>query len=168
MIHLVTGRSVSRRKWVASLAGAAALLLGAHQVAAAPKAGPPLAAEEAANVRTIDAFIAAWNAKDAAKVMSFFAKDARFAVGEIGKTPEYQKPDFLGLIQGASSIRMTITPGTTWARGPVVTHERVDDIILGPEAKIAGKYIAVFTLREGKIVDFTDYIIRNDSSPQYR
>ncbi|HJP69752.1 MAG TPA: hypothetical protein VJ846_12700, partial [Sphingomicrobium sp.] len=80
----------------------------------------------------------------------------------------YQKPDFAGLIQGASSIKMTITPGTTWARGPVVTHERVDEIILGPDRKIAGKYIAVFTLRGGKIVDFTDYTLVNDSSPEFR
>ena len=160
------GKRIGRRVAVVTMGIGAAPLLAAP--AAAGGRTSPLTAAEKANIRTIDSFIGAWNAKDGAKVMSFFADDARFAVGDIGKTPPYQKPDFAGLIQGASSIRMTITPGTTWARGPVVTHERVDEIILGPNRKIAGKYIAVFTLRAGKIVDFTDYILRNDSSPEFR
>ena len=160
------GKRIGRRVAVVTMGIGAAALLAVP--AAAGGRTSPLTAAEKANIRTIDSFIGAWNAKDGAKVMSFFADDARFAVGDIGKTPPYQKPDFAGLIQGASSIRMTITPGTTWARGPVVTHERVDEIILGPNRKIAGKYIAVFTLRAGKIVDFTDYILRNDSSPEFR
>ena len=164
MSHSVMGRRISRRTLVA-LAGTAAFLIAS---VAASRDMPSLTTEEKANIQTIDSFIAAWNAKDAEKVMSFFAKDARFSVGDIGKTPEYQKPDFASLIQGASSIKMTITPGTTWARGPVVTHERVDDIVLAPDSKIAGKYIAVFTLRDGKIVDFTDYVVQNDSSPNFR
>ena len=159
-------KKIGRRGTIAALAAASIAILAAP-VAATAKT-PPLTAEEKANIQTIDSFIAAWNAKDGAKVMSFFAEDARFAVGDIGKTPAYQKPDFVGLIQGASSLKMTITPGTTWARGPVVTHERVDEIILGPTSKIAGKYIAVFTLRAGKIVDFTDYVLQNDSSPEFR
>jgi ketosteroid isomerase-like protein len=57
----------------------------------------------------------------------------------------------------AKSVSMVITPGTRWARGPVVTHERVDKIVMANDREIAGKYIAVFTLRDGKIVDFTDY-----------
>ena len=166
MVHSITGKKVARRSAVAVMGMAAAALIAAP--AAAIGRTPPLTAEEKANIKTVDSFVAAWNAKDGAKVMSFFADDARFAVGDIGKTPAYQKPDFAGLIQGASSIKMTITPGTTWARGPVVTHERVDEIILGPNRKIAGKYIAVFTLRGGKIVDFTDYIVENDSSPEFR
>ena len=161
-----TSRKIGRRVAVAAMGiGAAALLAGP---VAAARGTPSLTAEEKANIQTVDSFIAAWNAKDGPKVMSFFAEDAKFAVGDIGKLPAYQKPDFAGLIQSSSSIKMTITPGTTWARGPVVTHERVDEIILGPNSKIAGKYIAVFTLRGGKIVDFTDYILQNDSSPEFR
>ena len=147
-------------------AAAVAMLLAAPQGAWAKP--PRVTPQETANIQTINSFIAAWNAKDAAKVMSFFASDARFTVGDIGKTPAFQKPDFAGMIQGAVSIKMTIQPGTIWARGPVVTHERVDNIVLGPDSRIAGRYIAVFTLRDGKIVDFTDYILENDSSPQFR
>ena len=159
------GRKIGRRSTIAAVAIAFAVLAAP---AAARQPTPPPTAEEKANIRTIDSFIAAWNAKDATKVMSFFAEDAKFAVGRIGNVPVSQKPDFAGLIQGASSIKMTITPGTRWARGPVVTHERVDDIVFGPNRKIAGKYIAVFTLRDGKIVDFTDYTLQDDSSPEFR
>ena len=166
MSHSVLGRRVGRRRAIAAIAAGAVAIL-AVPVGALGKT-PPLTVEEKANIQTINSFIAAWNAKDAAKVMSFFADDARFAVGDIGKTPEYKRPDFAGLIQSASSVKMSITPGTTWARGPIVTHERVDDIVLGPKSKIAGKYIAVFALRQGKIVDFTDYILQNDSSPEFR
>ena len=155
-----------RRTVVAAIAAGAVAILAAPVAAWAQT--PPLSPEEKANIQTISSFIDAWNAKDAAKVMSFFAADARFAVGDVGKTPAFKRPDFAGLIQGAQSIKMTITPGTTWARGPIVTHERVDDIVLGPKSKIAGKYVAVFALKEGKIVAFTDYILENDSSPEFR
>ncbi len=52
---------------------------------------------------------------------------------------------------------MAITPGTTWARGPLVSHERVDDIIFEDGTALQGKFIAVLTLRDGKIVDFIDF-----------
>jgi limonene-1,2-epoxide hydrolase len=113
--------------------------------------------EEQRNVQVIDTFIAAWNARDAPKVMAFFAEDARFAVGTVGKT-QFQKPDFTMFISGAKSLKMTVSPGSTWAKGPVVTHERTDDIEMGNGSRQAsGTYIAVFTLRDGKIVDFIDF-----------
>lgn len=116
-------------------------------------------ADEKANIETIDSFIAAWNARDAARMMSFFAEDARFSVGLIGKTSDPQQPDFLrAVVENAVTLRMTVTPGTTWARGPVVTHERIDEIVL-PDQDISGKFIAVFTLRDRKIVDFIDFLI---------
>ena len=146
---------ISRRKAVATIGAGGAALLTSSVAGQTPMT--PVTAEEKKNIEVIDAFIAAWNAKDAAKVMSFFAADARFAVGPIGKTPPFRSPDFAGMIRGAQSVAMKITPGTTWARGPVVTHERTDEIVLSPERSMRGKYIAVFTLRAGKIVDFIDF-----------
>jgi limonene-1,2-epoxide hydrolase len=131
-----------------------AIGLASEAFAQAPAA---LTAQEKANIQVVDDFIAAFRAWDRAKVMSFFADDARFAFGEIGKTPAYTKPNFPGLLSTAKSVSVVITPGTKWARGPVVTHERVDKIVLDNGREIAGKYIAVFTLRDGKIVDWTDY-----------
>ena len=115
-----------------------------------------LTTEESANIEAVNSFIAAWNASDGIRAMSFFADGARFSVGKIGMTSDFIKPDFIDLLQTASRISMVITPGTTWARGPVVTHERVDEIVL-PDRQIAGKFIGVFTLRDGKVVDFIDF-----------
>jgi ketosteroid isomerase-like protein len=133
------------------------IIAGALSDRARAQTSAPLSAQEKANLQVIDDFFAAWNARDGAKVMSFLADDARFAAGEIGKTPAYTKPNFAGLLSTAKSVSMVITPGTRWARGPVVTNEHVDRIVMGNDREIAGKYLAVFTLRDGKIVDFTDY-----------
>ena len=144
------------RRQILSVAGAGvATAVLAGPVAAQTPSG--FTAQEKANMQVIDDFIAAWNAKESAKVQSLFADDARFAVGEIGKTPSFTKPNFGGMLDGAKSVSMVVTPGTKWARGPVVTHERTDKIVLGNDFTIAGKYIAVFTLRDGKIVDFIDF-----------
>ncbi|MAU18983.1 MAG: hypothetical protein CMH13_00425 [Martelella sp.] len=116
-----------------------------------------LTAEETANIATIDAFIAAWNAKDNAKAIAYLADDFRFTFGKIGRTPDFSQPDFAVMMDRATSVDMTVTPGTTWARGPVVSHERVDDIQFRDGTKAEGKFIAIFTLRDGRIVDFIDF-----------
>ncbi|MDR7156683.1 limonene-1,2-epoxide hydrolase [Sphingobium xenophagum] len=152
----IAGLSPSTVQVVSSPGGSAADL-GTKILHGATEARPmTLTAEESANVEAVNNFIAAWNAKDGKRAMSFFAEEARFSVGKIGMTPDFKKPDFMDLLQTALSIKMAITPGTTWARGPVVSHERVDEIIL-PNGRIAGKFIGVFTLRDGKIVDFIDF-----------
>lgn len=162
------GRRTTRLTFGIVVAVIAAAILGGAAGSAFAQAPVPMTAQEKANVKVIEDFIAAFVAKDGAKVMSFFAEDARFAVGEIGKTPAFQRPNFLGLLAKAESVSMVITPGTTWARGPVVTHERVDKIVLGPGKEISGKYIAVFTLRDGKIIDFLDFDFCPGLKPECR
>ena len=148
MAHSISGR-------IRLIAFVTAVCLIAPTRALAQGAAPT--AEEQANIQVITDFIAAWNAHDAAKVMSFFAEDARFAVGAPGKT-QFQKPDFVMFITGAKQLKMTVTPGSTWAKGPVVTQERTDDIEMANGSRGAsGTYIAVFTLKDKKIVDFIDF-----------
>ena len=119
--------------------------------------------EEKANIAAVEGFIAAWNAKDSAKAMSYLAEGARFCVGPIGKTPVFDDPSFFReMIDNALSIEMRVTPGSTVATGPVVMHERFDRIQARPDWLLAGKYIGVFALRDGKIVDFLDYDISNE------
>src|SRR6476660_4002714 len=108
--------------------------IGAPSQAIAQSAA--LTVEEEQNIQVITDFVAAWNAHDAAKVMSFFAEDARFAVGAPGKT-QFQKPDFAMFITGARSLKMTVTPGSTWAKGPVVAQERTDDIEMANGSRAA-------------------------------
>ena len=119
--------------------------------------------EEKANISAVEGFIAAWNAKDGAKALSYLAEGARFCVGPIGKTPVFGNPGFFReMIDNAISIDMRISPGTTVAVGPIVMHERVDRIQARPDWLLAGKYIGVFAFRNGKIVDFLDYDISKE------
>lgn len=119
----------------------------------------PLTPEEKSNIATIDGFIAAWAAKDIERAGACLAADFRFTFGKIGQTPEFSQPNFAAMMESATSIDMAVTPGTTWARGPVVTHERVDDIRFQDGTRAGGNFIAVFTLRDGRIVDFIDFEI---------
>ena len=145
------------RRSALTAAGMGMLALGLSHEAAAQTAA--LTAQERANIKIVEDFLAAWNAKDGAKVMSYFAEDARFSNGAPGNTRPWSKPNFEGFITGAKRLKMTVTPGTIWARGPVVTLERTDDIetaqgSTGP----SGRFIAVYTVRDGKIVDFLDFL----------
>ena len=113
--------------------------------------------EEQQNIDTILNFFAAWNEKNASKVTSFFAEEARWSVGPIGKAPEPKRPDFTGLIEAASHINLTVIPGSVWARGGVVALELKDDIVL-PGKKIDGTFVVIFTIKERRIVDFIEFI----------
>ena len=113
--------------------------------------------EEKQNIATITKFFAAWNEKNAPKVASFFADDARWSVGPIGKAPEFKHPDFTGIIEAASHINLTVTPDSIWAKGGVVALELQDNIVL-PNKTIEGNFIVIFTLRDERIVDFIEFI----------
>ena len=124
--------------------------------------GAQPSAEERENVEVIDNFIAAWNARDVEKVVSFLAEDARFTAGRVGSIGPLgpAAPVFRGFIPQTASISMTVTPGSTMARGPIVTHERVDGMRMPNGATTgSGTWFAVFGLRDRTIVDFTDYQI---------
>lgn len=119
-------------------------------------------AEEQRNIEIINQFIADFTAGDTARVAAAFAPDARFSVGPVGNTRKFQSPDFSEIFRNAQSITMDITPGTTWARGPVVAHERFDRIPMQDGRLIDGRYISLFTLHDGKIVDFIDFKFAKD------
>ena len=55
---------------------------------------------------------------------------------------------------------MTMKPGSMMARGPMVTHERVDEMnLLDGTTGGSGTWVRVFGLRDRKIVDFIDFQI---------
>ena len=86
------------------------------------------------NVQVVADFIAAWNARDV----------------EI----------FREFIPRTKSITMTMKPGSMMARGPMVTHERVDEMnLLDGTTGGSGTWVRAFGLRDRKIVDFTDFQI---------
>lgn len=112
------------------------------------------------NVAIIDSFLAAWNQRDTQAVLSFLAEGATFSAGPIDALPQLSDPAPLyeQYIASTRSIKMTIKPGTTRAVGPIVTHERVDEMVMKDGSDFgSGTWFAVFALKNGKIVSFIDY-----------
>ena len=153
-------RKTSRRS---ALTAAGLAMAGMTITASGARAqGRATTAGEKANLKVVDDFIAAWNTRDAAKVASFLAPDARFTAGPIGSFGPLKppKPQFDAFIARTKSIRMTVKPGTQSAIGPMVTHERVDEMVLQDgTTQGSGTWFAVFGLKGGKIVDFIDFQI---------
>ena len=142
-------------------AGLAGALVG-HYGRRVEAQGAQPTPEQEENVEVVADFIAAWNARDVEKVESFLAEDARFAAGRVGSIgplgPAAQV--FRGFIPQTRSIIMTVKPESTTARGPIVTHERVDEMRLQDGTTTgSGTWFAVFGLRDRKIVDFIDFQI---------
>jgi limonene-1,2-epoxide hydrolase len=150
--------SIRRRRVLTG--GMAAAVLGFTARSGAQSS--PLTVEEQANLKVVEDFVAAWNAKDVAKMTSFLAEDARFSAGPIGKFAPLRPArailePFLGRL---AAVKMTVKPGSPAARGPMVTHERTDEMkTVDGSTSGSGTYFGVFGLRDRKIVDFIDFQI---------
>ena len=121
-----------------------------------------LTAEEQANLSVVDDFVAGFNARDPKRIVGCLAPNARFAAGEIGKFPALTNPakTFESFITSTKSMTMTVRPGTQQAHGPMVTHVRVDEVVMqNGSTNGSGQWFGVFGLRGGKIVDFIDWQI---------
>jgi limonene-1,2-epoxide hydrolase len=152
-------KRMTRRSVMGATGLAMAAFLGRNLAAAQAK---PLTAEEQANVKVIADFIAAWNARDTNKVLSFLSPDARFSAGRIGKFAPLRPPAqmFSDFIARTKTVKMTVKPDSTRAVGPMVIHERVDQMsLVDGTTNGSGTFFAVFGLQGGKIVDFIDFQI---------
>ena len=113
-------------------------------------------------MKVVDEFVAAFNMRDARRIVHCLADDARFAAGAIGKFPALQHPAkiFESFITSTATMKMTVRPGTQQAAGPMVTHVRVDEVVMqNGSTNGSGVWFGVFGLRGGKIVDFIDWQI---------
>ncbi|MEQ1899068.1 MAG: limonene-1,2-epoxide hydrolase family protein [Vicinamibacterales bacterium] len=150
---------VSRRQ-VLTTAGLSAAALALAGTAAAQAKAPT--EQERANIKVIDDFLVAWNKRDMAGVASFLAPAAKFAAAKPGKFTQLTDPkiSFGGFIPRTKSISMVVKPGTTRAVGPMVTHERVDTMVMQDGGNLgSGTWFGVFSVVDGKIHDFIDFQI---------
>ncbi len=124
---------------------------------ATPFLAADMTAAEKANVRVVKDFCASWATQDLDKIMSFFAENCAYRVTETAEP-----------VKGREAIRARITPMVptvneglriidTWARGPMVVHERMDRTISGGMKSWHG--VGVFFLKDGKIAEWYDYTI---------
>ncbi len=113
-------------------------------------------------MKVIDDFLVAFNNRDAAGVAAFLAPNARFAAARPGKFDQLTSPKqaFDGFIGRTTSISMKVKPGTTRAVGPMVTHERVDTMVMQDGSHLgSGTWFGVFSVVDGKIHEFIDFQI---------
>lgn len=142
------------------------LALGA--VGAAGLVGIPRSAEardwtaaEKSNVQVVNAFCATWATSDPDKLASYMAEDCSTRLSET-QPPAKGRPAFReavkSLLQRIQKVEIEVTE--TFAVGSTVLNDRIDYITRDGNrtpVRVAG----FFFLKDGKIVEWTDYVVRN-------
>jgi limonene-1,2-epoxide hydrolase len=121
---------------------------------------------EKANVETVRDMVAAWdlaaasNPPDASRLSPFFSDDCAFRL----------RPTDLTATHGMATVEAALQRGTAngqkvrhellenFAKGPVVVMEKLNQFIT-PEKTRTSHVVAVFLLKDGKIVEWTEYFI---------
>ena len=153
--------SPARRQLLGSVGAALALGVlssvparAAQTGATTPTAGAPQ------TLHIVKDFCAAWSTLDPARVAAFFADDAVYRVTEttpptVGRAAITQL--LQRFLQRAQKVRFEIL--REYAVGPIVLNERHDHFT-GPQGARVFHVAGVFFVRDGKIAEWTDYIIR--------
>jgi len=76
--------------------------------------------------------------------------------------PPPARADFAALLSGITSVEIDVHK--TFASGPVVMMDRTDRLVW-PDRTIAGRWIGIFAVKEGRVAEFTDYTIERWTTP---
>jgi limonene-1,2-epoxide hydrolase len=151
----MNGKGVFRRDLLAA-SGVAALgaLFTSRETHAAE-----LSPQEAANLKTVNEFCAAWSTRDLRQVTSRMTADAVYRMTET--TPP---------ITGAAALIAQMQPWVdtssaiefrvleSFAKGPVVVNHRIDHFSSSTRP-LTWEGVGVFFLQDGKIKEWSDYSI---------
>ena len=117
---------------------------------------------ERTNVKVVNDFIAARVALRNAhvskeewdrKMAEFAIENVMFTVHAVGNfVPQAKIPDGLGPF---THIEMKI--GDTFAKGPIVMHERVDIMSFANRPDSTGRFVGIYALKDGKIHEWLEY-----------
>jgi limonene-1,2-epoxide hydrolase len=121
---------------------------------------PAIAGEsdtEKANVKVVNAFIAAWDNPD--KAVTFLSDKASVRMVE-------DQPAVVGPAAVGAAFKSFMTPGvsltvktlSTTVHGPVVLNKRVDTMKTPGKPDQAFPVAGVFVVKDGKIVEWADYL----------
>lgn len=104
----------------------------------------------------IAAFASAWPDRDAARVASYFSKDAVYH--NMPMEPVKGRDAIQAAVAGFMTMggQVMVDIGHIVAEGPVVMVERVDHFV-GSELTIVLPVVGVFEVHEGKITAWRDY-----------
>jgi len=123
-------------------------------------AGAALTEREAANVKIVTDFCAAWSTRDLTTILPFLADDSVYRMTEttppaIGHAGVRER---LGSwIESSQQIEFTILE--TFAKGPVVVNHRIDRFV-STTRPLTWEGVGVFFVADGRIKEWSDYTIR--------
>jgi limonene-1,2-epoxide hydrolase len=122
------------------------------------EAAEPTEAEKA-NLALVTSYCESFSTRDISRVASFMAPNCSYRITEaamplIGQAALDRIKKYL---EEANSVNFKIFD--SWARGPVVVNQRVDTFVL-PQRTNEYRLIGVFFVKEGKIAEWTDFMIR--------
>ena len=132
---------------------AAALSLPFRATAAEPSAA------EKANLALVTAFCASFAGRDMSRISSFLADACVYRVTET--TPPVSGGDAVARIRNyvERSTKIEFKIHESWVKGPIVVNERTDSFV-APDRTNAYHLTGVFFVKDGKIAEWTDYVIR--------
>lgn len=139
-----------------SLAQAAAQAAGAQGPTNSGKVVPPEV--EKANIAVVTAFCDAFVKKDAAKAASLLNDNCTYRIVQ-ERAPIVGKEKVAAQIQGLMERGAEFKTYKSVALGPLVLNDR-DDILQRPTGAITIRLTGFFFVENGKITEWTDYVIR--------
>ncbi len=144
------------RRTVLGFGGMAALAGGLPAVAAAGAVTPA----EQANATLVTDFCAAWLQRDIDVLMPYLADYISYRITEttapiVGRTAFHDR--IKAIIDRMTHIEFAVVD--TMAKGPIVINER-HDALVSPQGTRRFHCVGMFFLVDGKIVEWTDYIIK--------
>ena len=116
--------------------------------------------EEAANMRIVTDFCAAWSTRDLQKVLPFLAEDSVYRMSETTPpvTGHAGVRERLGSwLETSQQIEFRILD--TFAKGPMVVNHRIDRFV-STTRPLTWEGVGVFFVKDGKIKEWFDYTIR--------
>ena len=152
---------VTRRKFLATgSVGTMAAISMPYQVDASQPA-----LEEQENISVVNGFCATFLVPfDWDKMASFLTTDCKYRASQNIPLVEGPKAivDFLKTFgDNATSAEFEILD--TWARGPIVVNERIDRFTL-PDTTFDIPVIGIFYLVDGKIAEWTDFVVESPTA----
>jgi limonene-1,2-epoxide hydrolase len=128
--------------------------------ASSPVDGAPLTPGEQANAKLVTDFCAAWVARDIDALMPYLADTVSYRITEttpaiVGRPAFHDR--ISAIIARMTSIEFKVVD--TLAKGPLVLNERHDTLV-SPQGARRFHAVGMFFLADRKIVEWTDYIIK--------
>ena len=133
-------------------------LAGALGLARRAEAAEPTAAEKA-NLELVTNFCRSFAGRDMSKIAAFLADDCVYRVSETA-APAKGKDAIERIrtyVERSSKLEFKILE--SWVKGSVVVNERIDSFE-PPPPRSPYHLTGVFFVRDGKIAEWTDYLIR--------